>query len=569
MHSRPTLGVVVVWLASTVAEAQISGAPEYGARGMVVSASAPASDAGVEILRRGGTAVDAAVATAFALAVTYPIAGNLGGGGFVVARLADGREIALDFRETAPKAATADRYVDAAGKAVTERAREGPLSVAVPGSVAGLCHFLAKYGTLPLKEVMAPAVRLATEGFPVTPGFLRSLRTKDARRILAACPDAKRVFLDGAESLESGALFKQPDLARTLASIAEKGPDVFYRGEIGERLVADLTKKGGLLSADDLATYVVKERAPLVGTYRGRRIVTMPPPSSGGVALLEMLNVLEEWPIDRLGFGAERTTHLMAETMKRAFKDRADLLGDADFAHVPARGLTSKAYAATVRATIGETATAAGSVANADAFAFEKKETTHFSVTDERGNAVACTTTLNGAYGSGLLVAGAGFLLNDEMDDFAVTPGVANQYGLVQSARNKIEAGKRPLSSMTPTLVVEGGRTVFVTGSPGGPTIINTVLETIINVFDHGMTATQAVAAPRIHHQWTPDVLECEPFGLAPDVVAGLERRGHRVKFRGERGAPAYQGDAHVILRVGDRWAGAADPRHEGRAAGF
>jgi len=565
----PGLRAFALLLCVGSVSAQVAKPPVYGGRGMVVSSSPAATAAGLEILRDGGNAVDAAVAVGFALAVTLPDAGNLGGGGFVVARLADGRELAIDFRETAPKAATPERYVDADGKAAPERSRAGALAVAVPGSPAGLCHLLAKYGTLPRKIVMAPAIRLARDGFVLPPGLRAEFSDADARRLLGACPDAKKAFLDVVDALGPADLFRQPDLARTLELIAAEGPDVFYRGALAERIVADLKGKGGVLTREDLAAYEVKERTPLVGTYRGRRVVTMPPPSSGGVALLGMLNVLEGYPLDTLGFGSERTTHLMVETMKRAFRDRAELLGDADFAPVPVRGLVSKDYAAVVRASIHDEALAPDLVRNPDPLAYEKNETTHFSIMDGRGGAVACTTTLNGAFGSGVVVGGAGFLLNNEMDDFAVTPGAANMYGLMQSERNKIEAGKRPLSSMTPTLLVVDGRCVMVTGSPGGPTIITTVLQTIVNVVDHGMTASQAVAAPRIHQQWRPDLLHVEPFGLAPDVVAGLRRRGHAVSFRGKPGRPSYQGDAHVILRLEDRFAGAADPRHDGVAAGF
>jgi gamma-glutamyltranspeptidase/glutathione hydrolase len=562
--------LIVAVGAALVAEAaaQIARPPAFGERGMAVSSSPAATEAGLAVLRDGGNAFDAAVAIGFALAATLPEAGNLGGGGFLLGRTAEGKEFAVDFRETAPRAAVPALYVDEAGRAVPERSRTGPLAVAVPGSPAGLLHVLSRYGSLPRAVVMAPAIRLARDGF-VPPPILHALfREQETRERLAGCPDARRIFLDGAARLAPGAVFRQPELARTLELLAAEGAEVFYRGELGRRIVADLRRKGGVMTTDDLAAYVVKEREPLVGTYRGRRVVTMPPPSSGGTALLGMLNVLEGYPLERTGFGSERTAHLLAETMKRAFRDRAELLGDADFVAVPVRGLVAKGYGAAMRATIGETALAPDLVRNPDPLAYEKEETTHFAVMDAAGNAVACTTTLNGAFGAGVVAGDAGFLWNDEMDDFAVTPGAPNMFGLLQSERNRIEPGKRPLSSMTPTLLTEDGRAVGAFGSPGGPTIITTVLQTIVNVVDHRMTAAEATAAPRLHHQWRPDVLWVEPFGLAPEGVEALRRRGHAVKFRGEPGRPSYQGDAHVILRTAAGFFGAADPRRDGVAAG-
>jgi gamma-glutamyltranspeptidase / glutathione hydrolase len=551
-----------------IATAQIASPPVVSERGMVVSASPAATDVGAAILRRGGSAIDAAVATAFALAATYPEAGNLGGGGFLVARLHDGREIAVDFRETAPSRATPDRFRDADGRVVPERSRVGGLAVAVPGSVAGLAYVQKRYGTLPLKDVLAPAIALARDGFPPTPGLLRAVRSESARDLLGRCPDAKRIFLDGLASLEPGEFFRQPELATTLERLATFGPDDFYRGETAKKIVDDLSKKGGAISLDDLSAYEPKERAPLVGSYRGRRVTTMPPPSTGGVALLQALGVFEAYPIEKLGRGSEAEAHLFAETMKRVFRDRVDWASDPDFVAAPIATLTSPAYATLLRRSIGEFATRADAIANPNPLSFEKDETTHFSVMDSRGGAVAVTTTLNGSFGSGIVVSGAGFLLNNEMDDFTIATDAPNLYGLLQGERNLVAAGRRPASSMTPTIVYDGAEPWFVVGSPGGPTIISTVFQTIVAVVDHGMTAAQAVASPRLHHQWAPDVLYVEPFGLAPEVLAGLRRRGHDVVVRGQKGRPVHQGDAQAILRVGRRFEGAADPRREGKASG-
>jgi gamma-glutamyltranspeptidase/glutathione hydrolase len=534
---------------------------------MVVSASPAATRVGVDVLKAGGNAVDAAVAVAFALAVTLPEAGNLGGGGFALMRLAGGTDVALDFRETAPKAASPGLYLDADSKPASRRSVVGGLAVGVPGSVAGLLEMACRYGTWPAAKLIAPAIVLAREGFPLPQGLRSSLESRETRELLGAFEDSRRIFLDGTAGLEAGALFRQPELAHTLELVAEGGADAFYRGPIAERIVAEVAKAGGVLSLEDLAAYRVKDRRPLVGRYRGTTIITMPPPSSGGVALLEALGVLEQFGVRDLKFGSEEGTHVLAECMRRVFKDRATWLGDPDFAFVPARSLVSGRYVRRLAAQIGDDATPSGAVDLPDPLRAEKGETTHFSVVDARGSAVALTTTLNGGFGSG--VSAAGFLLNNEMDDFALAPGVPNMYGLVQSDRNRIEPGKRPLSSMTPTVVERDGSVLLVVGSPGGPTIITTVLQIIVNVVDHQMTVSQAVAAPRIHHQWIPDRLDVEPFGLAPDVIEGLRERGHRILVRGRPGSPSFQGDAQVIGRFAGQWAGAADPRHGGLALGW
>ncbi len=547
---------------------QIAGPPAVGAS-MVVSSSPAATEAGLEVLRAGGNAVDAAVATFFALAVTYPSAGNIGGGGFVVLRTADGKEVALDFREAAPVGATEDRYHEKDGTFVPDRSRVGGLAAAVPGSVAGMHRLLSGFGTWSFDKALAPAIRLARDGFVLPEATRRSLLSPLSRQLFAAFPASKAQFTESLAACDPRAPWAQPDLAKTLALLAKDGPDAFYKGPIADLIVAEMGRTGGAITKEDLAAYAPKERTPLVGTYRGHRVVTMPPPSSGGIAMLQMLALLERRDVAALGFGGDAYAHLLAEVMKRAFYDRARWLGDPDFVKVPTAGLLAKEHLDAMDATITSKTVPAKSLGWADPPGAEKFETTHFAVVDRRGNAVACTTTLNGGYGSGVTVTGAGFLLNNEMDDFAVSPGKPNMFGLIQGRANRIQPGKRPLSSMTPTIVVKDDKTLAVAGSPGGPTIINTVLQMVVNVVDHEMTATQAVAAPRLHHQWMPDELLVEPFGLSPDVVKALEGRGHKVVFRGKPGRPQYQGDGHLILRAGDVWHGAADPRHEGRAAGW
>jgi gamma-glutamyltranspeptidase/glutathione hydrolase len=531
---------------------------------MVVSAESHASDAGVEILAAGGTAVDAAVAVGFALAVTWPTAGNLGGGGFMVIHLADGTERAVDYRERAPAGASRDMYLGADGRPIVERSLVGVLAAGVPGSVAGLCHVQARYGKLGLEEVMAPAIRLAETGFPVSRFLAASLRR--GRKLLERFPESRRIFLRGGRPYEAGEVLRQPELAASLRRIAAQGASGFYGGRTAELIAAEMKREGGLVTLEDLRAYAVKERAPLRGSYRGWEIVSMPPPSSGGVALVQMLNILEHYPLARLGPGSERGLHLMAEAMRCAFRDRAAHLGDPDFAEIPVKGLVSEAYARGLRAGIGESAGVSTAMPAADPFAHEKSETTHYSVMDAAGNAVACTTTLNGGYGCGVTVTGAGFLLNNEMDDFSVAPGQPNMFQLIQGEANAIAPSKRPLSSMTPTLVKREGRVMMVIGSPGGPTIINTVLQCIVNVLDHGMDIAQAVAAPRIHHQWLPDRISHEPYGINPDVRRRLEARGHRLR-EGE----GTMGDAHGIIRDPQtgRLEGAADPRGGGAARGL
>lgn len=557
MGRLPPAAVVFFAAASCVA-GQIGPPPVEGERAVVAGPEPYAVGEAKRVLGMGGNGVDAAVALGFALAVTLPSAGNLGGGGFMVIRTPDGTEIALDFRETAPAAATRSMFLGDGGKPVPRLSTEGHLASGVPGSVAGLCHAHAKFGSLPLPALVAGAIELAEEGFVVSRFLERSVRA--GRRLLAQNGESRRIFLEGGGGLREGSRFRQPELAATLRRIAKEGAAGFYGGETARLIEEEMKRGGGLITGKDLADYRVVERDPVRGTYRGWGVVSMPPPSSGGVALVQMLNILEGYPLSEWGFGAAETVHAMAEAMRLAFRDRAEHLGDPDHTHVPFAELVAPGYGVRLRKLIGPRANRSEGLAS---IPLEREQTTHYSIMDANGWAVACTTTLNGAYGSGVTVAGAGFLLNNEMDDFAIAPGVPNMFDLIQGEANSVAPGRRPLSSMTPALLVKDGKTMMVVGSPGGPTIITTVLQCVVNVVDHGMGIGQAVAAPRFHHQWMPDRIVFEPFGLNPDVGRALEARGHRLEER--RG---YQGDAHGILidPASGRMTGAADPRHGGVA---
>lgn len=542
-----------------------SRAPVRALHGMVGSADGLASAAGLEILRQGGNAIDAAAAVGFALAVTHPAAGNLGGGGFMVLRLADGRETTVDFRETAPAGASRDMFLDEAGNPVSQRSLDGPLACGVPGSVAGLTYAQHLYGRLPRAEVVQPAIALARDGFEVSWDLADSL--KRARTRLAAFPASLAAFsrTDGS-ALEPGDRLVQPDLARTLELIAERGPDAFYRGPVADLIVKEMSASGGLIGRADLASYAPKERPPVTGTFHGARIVSMAPPSSGGVALVELLNVLEGYPLADFGPNSSRTIHLMVEAERRVYADRARWLGDPDFFAVPGTGLTSKAYAARLRAGISEAqATPSSAIRAGSPSQFEHSETTHYSVVDAEGNAVATTTTLNGGYGNAELVPGAGFLLNNEMDDFSAKPGSPNMFGLVGGEANAIAPGKRMLSSMTPTIIVRDGRTLLVLGSPGGGHIITTVLQVVLNVLEFGMDVQEAVDAPRFHHQWLPDVVELERQGFPTDVVTALGAMGYSTTVA------ADMGDVHAIMidPVTGLRLGASDPRAAGVTLGY
>ena len=512
--------------------------PVRAEHGMVVSAHEEASRAGVEVLQAGGNAVDAAVATGFALAVVYPVAGNIGGGGFMVIRPADGEATTIDYREKAPMAATRDMFLDSTGAFVPKRSQRGYLASGVPGAVAGLLKAHERYGALPLEKVMAPAIRLASDGFTLT--RRHADRFNAFFHDFAEYPATKKYFTkgDSTQMYEEGETFRQEDLADVLRRVCDQGRDGFYRGKTADLIVEQMEKGGGLITSEDLEAYEAVERAPVVADYRGYRVLSMPPPSSGGVALAQLLNAVEPYDIEEMGFGSSETAHLMGEAMRRVYADRAEHLGDADFYPVPTAELTTEDYMRMRMADFNPyRADTSEAVTHGDPFAYESTETTHYSVVDSAGNAVSVTTTINGAYGSHVVVDGAGFFLNNEMDDFAAKPGVPNMFGLVGSEANAVEPEKRMLSSMTPTIVEDpDGRLFMVIGTPGGSTIITTVFQVILNVIDHGMNIQEAVSAPRIHHQWLPDVLRAEEFALAKDAVRNLELRGWNVESGGDWG---------------------------------
>ncbi len=528
--------------------------------GMVVSADSIATAVGRDVLRDGGNAVDAAVAVHFALAVTYPRAGNLGGGGFMVLRTSDGLEAALDFREEAPSGATSDMFVDAEG-GVTRESWVGHLASGVPGSVAGMAAAHERFGSLPWERLVAPAERLAEEGFRVPASLHEALERADR---LPRFATSARKWLPGGAPPAVGSRFRQPGLARALHAIAEDGARAFYRGWIADSIASEMRRGGGLIDREDLAAYEAVWREPVAFGYRDRRVVTMPPPSSGGVTLAEIFHVLEGFRLDTLGYGSADAVHLAVEAFRRAFADRNYWLGDPDVVAMPIDRLTSRDYADSLRASIR-----LDSVSPSERFnrvpRAESRETTHFSVVDDAGTAAAVTTTLNGLYGSGVTVPGAGFLMNNEMDDFTAKPGVPNEYGLVQGEANAVAPGKRMLSSMSPTLVVgPDGRTELVTGSPGGAAIITTVFQVISNLVDHGLGPVAAVRAPRFHHQHLPDVVRYEPDGLREAVIAELRRRGHRLEAR-----DGWSGNAPTLWIGPDGTAmGVSDPRREGEALG-
>ncbi|MCU0257072.1 MAG: gamma-glutamyltransferase [Vicinamibacterales bacterium] len=463
----------------------------------------------------------------------------------------------------APAAATRDMFLDAQGNVVAERSLVGPLAAGVPGSVAGLAHAHRKYGSRPWAELVAPAIALAADGFVVSDALARSLR--GAQKLLGRFPESRRVLLKDGVFHEPGDRLVQPELANTLRAIATDGQDGFYRGRVADLLVAEMQRTGGLITKADLEAYAPVERTPVVGTYRGHDIVSMPPVSSGGVALLQALNILEAWPIGEYGHNSSKTMHLVAEATRRVYADRSEWLGDPGFVRVPVAGLTSKKYADALRATIDPArATPSSQVTPGQPTAFEPDQTTHYSVIDASGIAVSTTTTINGGYGNGQLVPGAGFLLNNEMDDFSAKPGVPNMFGVTGGKANEIAPGKRMLSSMTPTIVVKDGKPLLVVGSPGGSRIITTVLQVIMNVIDHGMDVQEAVDAPRFHHQWLPDEIRIERRGFPLDVVRNLEAMGHKVS------AQSDMGDVHAIYvdpGTGMRY-GASDPRLDGRTLG-
>jgi len=515
-------------LSGTFAPAQAAApAAVESADGMVVTAQHLASDVGAAILRQGGNAVDAAVAVGYALAVTHPCCGNLGGGGFMTIHLADGRNTFINFREKAPLAARADMFLDAQGNPVGDKSLNGYLAAGVPGTVLGLETARREYGTLPRPALMAPSIRLAGEGFVLTRGDVDELDSGTAE--FRTQPNVAAIFLHQGAPFKPGERLVQRDLAATLRAISADGAAVFYHGAIAEAVAAASRANGGLLTAQDFAAYEVTESAPISCRYRGYTILSAPPPSSGGVAVCEMLQVLEAYPLEALGFHSGESVHLMTEAMRYAYRDRNTYLGDPAFIENPVARLLSTHHAEAIRARIRPHRATPSSALGDDAAADEKATTTHYSVVDAKGNAVSVTYTINDDFGAKVIAGGTGFLLNDEMDDFTAKPGVANLFGLVQGKANAIAPGKRPLSSMTPTIVLKDGKPVLVVGTPGGSRIITTVLEIIVNVIDHGMTLQEAVDAPRIHHQWLPDTLAGEPFAFSADTAKSLTHMGYHV----------------------------------------
>ena len=536
--------------------------PVHAQHGMVVAMESIAADVGVGVLQKGGNAVDAAVAVGFALAVTHPFAGNIGGGGYMLIRLADGRSTFIDFRERAPEKASHDMYLDANGKP-TRESIEGWRSSGVPGSVRGFEMALTKYGTRSWSDTLAPAIELASKGFPVSFALAQSLKQS---RSLAASPESKHIFQKDGAFYQVGDTIVESELAQTLQRIAKNGANEFYLGETARRFADEMAKHGGLISLADLKSYKAIERTPLQGTYKNYTIITSPPSSSGGIALLEMLGILEGTNYEKNGFGSAAAIHYEAEAMRRAYADRNEYVGDPDFVKVPIAGLLDRAYLARLRASIDpERATPSDQVRPGRPAGTEHDQTTHFTVVDGQGNAVAVTYTLNGGYGNGITVPGLGFLLNNEMDDFASKPGVANMFGLVQGEANSIAPGKRPLSSMTPTIVLKDGKLFMTAGAPGGSRISTAVMQVILNVIDFGMNVQDAVDAARIHHQWLPDKLYLER-NISPDTVALLKARGYDVDY--SPGVVLAQ--VAAIVSDGGWLQGGSDGRTAaGKAAGY
>ncbi len=579
MQSHRKLLILLLVVAALASPAPFFGAPVHPAHAphaMVASVHELASRAGVEIMQAGGNAVDAAVATGFALAVVHPQAGNLGGGGFMLIRMADGKTHFVDYREKAPAAATANMYLDVRGNVIADASIVGYKAIAVPGSVAGLVYALKKYGKLPLERTMAPAIKLARDGYPLAWEDAEDFR-KDGH--LAQFPESRHIFQRDGNYYRAGEIFRQPQLARILERIASN-PDDFYHGAMARELAAAIQKGRGLVTAADLADYEVKEREPVRGTYRGYEIISAPPPSSGGIALIEILNILEGYDLAAYGSQSAQAMHLTLEAFRRAFFDRAEFLGDPDFSKIPVAQLIDKRYGAAWRDSIDPAhASASKTLKRPEIFsqleqyaalhpqpavAREPEHTTHYSVVDPDGNAVAVTTTLNDSFGSRVTAEGLGFLLNDEMDDFAAKQGAPNVYGLIQGPANAIGPGKRPLSAMTPAMVLKDGRLFLVLGSPGGPRIITTVANILMGVVEYGMNIQEAANAPRFHHQWLPDVVLLEQWS-SPDSAKLLEQMGHKVEFK------PYWSDGECIavdLKTGERL-GASDGRNNGKAVGF
>jgi gamma-glutamyltranspeptidase/glutathione hydrolase len=569
--------LILLGLTSLPARAGNLVQPTHAPKAMVASVHREASQAGAEIMRQGGNAVDAAVTVGFALAVVHPEAGNIGGGGFMLLRRADGEVHFVDYREKAPAKASANMYLDHNGEIVKDMSTLGYKAIAVPGSVAGMAYAQKHWGKLTWQQVLEPAIRLARDGFMLDYAEAMDLRHAGLEKFA----DSYRIFERNGNYYQPGEVFKQPELAKTLERIAAN-PDDFYHGTLARELVAVMQKGGGLITADDLANYEVKERQPIRGTYRGYEIISAPPPSSGGVALIESLNILEGYDLAKEGNRSAESIHLTAEAFERAYFDRAEFMGDPDFSKIPVSQLIDKRYADAWRETIIiRRATPSGELKRPSVFnqldqyakqhaqpkpVNEPEQTTHYSVVDPDGNAVAVITTLNGTFGSKVTAEGLGFLMNNEMDDFSSKPGAPNMYGLIQGPANAIGPGKRPLSAMTPTIVLKDGKLFLVLGSPGGPTMTTIVANVLMGVVDYGLNVQESVNAPRFHNQWLPDEILMEPVGISPDTIGILQGMGHKINVR-----KSFWGDAECIAidpKTGERL-GASDGRNYGKAVGF
>ncbi|EBB2408733.1 gamma-glutamyltransferase [Salmonella enterica] len=529
--------------------------PVRATQGMVASVDVIATQVGVDILKQGGNAVDAAVAVGYALAVTHPQAGNLGGGGFMLLRTKDGATTAIDFREMAPAGATRDMFLDEQGNPDSKKSLTSPLASGTPGTVAGLSLALEKYGSLPLNSVVRPAIKLAQEGFIVNDALADDLKTYGSE-VLPHHENSKAIFWKDGEPLKKGDKLVQQDLANSLTMIAENGPDAFYKGDIARQIAQQMQQNGGLITTDDLAAYQAVERTPVSGEYRGYQIFSMPPPSSGGIHIVQILNILENFDMNKYGFGSADAIQIMAEAEKYAYADRSEYLGDPDFVNVPWQALTSKTYAKSIAGQIDiNKAKPSSEIRPGKLAPYESDQTTHFSVVDKDGNAVAVTYTLNTTFGTGIVAGNTGILLNNQMDDFSAKPGVPNVYGLVGGEANAVGPKKRPLSSMSPTIVVKDGKTWLVTGSPGGSRIITTVLQMVVNTIDFGMNVAEATNAPRFHHQWLPDELRVEK-GFSPDTLKLLEQKGQKVALKEAMGSTQS-----IMVGPDGELYGASDPR--------
>jgi len=544
-----------------------------GSQGAVATAHPLASEAAMEILKSGGNAVDAAVAASFVISVVRPQSTGIGGGGFLVLHDArQNKDLTYDFRERAPRKATRDMFVDEAGQPIpyerngvklADASVNGHLSVGTPGLIAGLEMILKNHGSKSLKEVMAASIRIAANGFDVYQGLAEAI--EERKEVLQSFSDSRKIFLPNKVPLKAGDKLIQADLAKTLQRISEEGASAFYKGKIAQAIIAEMKRGGGIINDQDLANYQVKVRPPVVGTFRGKRIVSMPPPSSGGVHIIQMLNMFELYDLKKQGHTNPKTLHIIAEVMRRAFADRAELLGDPDFTKVPVRGLLSKTYAKSLAESIDmNRATPSSSLGKSRAAQFESSSTTHISIVDAKGNAVATTQTINYTFGSGVVAEGTGIVLNDEMDDFSIKPGVPNAYGLIGSEANAVAPLKTMLSSMSPTIVTDAvGNVEMVVGSPGGPRIISATLLTILNSLEFNLPLVDAVHHARIHHQWMPDLLRVEPKTIPADVQKSLESMGHKLKEVEEIG------DVQAIRREGDKWVAVSDTRSEGRPLAY